>query len=302
MTKLLHKIIFWIVLVVCYNPDIVFAQANTEQYSSKIVLDLKWGDAPEEIGYLNYPNYEYEGHEHAGPSAFDVDENGNIYILDTVHNYIKAFDQYGDLSQSFPVYDAGGNFGYIDLDVNNNIWHHNTYTHTFRQYAPNGMLIKSIEYPENQPIPSEFGVRDGEIFGYNVKIEVTGLSSKSGIKGEPVYDAVPQMLGRNEPSIANAGTFSKRLFNNIYSDFSPNDGLSKPKIEIIEEDSSLINDPYTMTIKDETIIQVLNYLSLASPISWEKVHSQKLTNGELSGTKYIIRYKDLLSEQNLSNY
>jgi len=60
----------------------------------------------------------------------------------------------------------------------------------------------------------------------------------------------------------------------------------------IAGDKNLPETPYTMTIEDETIAQVLEYLSVASPISWEMIPAHKLENGKISRTRYIIRNKN----------
>jgi len=49
--------------------------------------------------------------------------------------------------------------------------------------------------------------------------------------------------------------------------------------------------PYTLTIEDETITQVLEFLSVASPISWEMIPSHKLENGKINKTRYVISNK-----------
>jgi transmembrane sensor len=61
---------------------------------------------------------------------------------------------------------------------------------------------------------------------------------------------------------------------------------------LISDDLDLSGTPYTMTIVDETITQVLEYLKVASPISWEMIPAQKSEDGELSVAKYIIRSKN----------
>lgn len=56
----------------------------------------------------------------------------------------------------------------------------------------------------------------------------------------------------------------------------------------IAGDQKLPETPYTLTIEDESITQVLEYLSVASAIEWEVIPSKKLENGEISKTRYII--------------
>jgi len=60
----------------------------------------------------------------------------------------------------------------------------------------------------------------------------------------------------------------------------------------IAGDKNLPETPYTLTIEDETITQVLEYLSVASPISWEIIPAHKLENGKISKTRYIISNKN----------
>ena len=43
-----------------------------------------------------------------------------------------------------------------------------------------------------------------------------------------------------------------------------------------------------MTIEEEAITQVLEYLAVASAISWEVIPSEKMENGEFTKTRYII--------------
>ncbi|MFH0759527.1 MAG: FecR domain-containing protein [Bacteroidota bacterium] len=56
----------------------------------------------------------------------------------------------------------------------------------------------------------------------------------------------------------------------------------------INGDGGVLQSPFTMTIEDETVEQVLEYLSIASGISYEVAPAQKLENGEISNTRYII--------------
>ena len=58
-------------------------------------------------------------------------------------------------------------------------------------------------------------------------------------------------------------------------------------IEIVGN-GNLPQEPYTLTIEDETIVQVLEYLSVASGISYELIPAEKLENGKISTIKYSI--------------
>lgn len=56
----------------------------------------------------------------------------------------------------------------------------------------------------------------------------------------------------------------------------------------IAGDNKLPQTPYTLTIEDESITQVLEYLAVASAITWKVVPSKKMDNGEFTKTRYII--------------
>jgi transmembrane sensor len=56
----------------------------------------------------------------------------------------------------------------------------------------------------------------------------------------------------------------------------------------IAGDHRLPETPYTLTIEDESITQVLEYLEVASAISWEMVPPEKKAKGEFTKTRYII--------------
>ncbi|MEN8230181.1 MAG: FecR domain-containing protein [Bacteroidota bacterium] len=58
-------------------------------------------------------------------------------------------------------------------------------------------------------------------------------------------------------------------------------------IEITNE-GGLPQTPFTMTIEDETLEQVLKYLSVASGITYDVVPAQRMESGEISRRRYII--------------
>ena len=86
----------------------------------------------------------------------------------------------------------------------------------------------------------------------------------------------------------------KLIFRNNSLDFIFNrlERWYNAEIEIISDDNlSLI--PYTLTIEDETIVQVLDYLSVASGLSYEVVYAEKLKKEKVSTIRYIIYDKSL---------
>jgi ferric-dicitrate binding protein FerR (iron transport regulator) len=56
-------------------------------------------------------------------------------------------------------------------------------------------------------------------------------------------------------------------------------------------DGNLPLAPYTLTIEDETIIQVLEYLKVASGISYKVIPAKKLGKEKISPTRYLINNK-----------
>ena len=71
------------------------SESLSSDYSKRTLFRLKWGSEKSEIGYSENLSG-FEG-SHGGPSAIDVDNEGNVIILDSVNNYIKTFNQNGDI-------------------------------------------------------------------------------------------------------------------------------------------------------------------------------------------------------------
>lgn len=59
-------------------------------------------------------------------------------------------------------------------------------------------------------------------------------------------------------------------------------------IEVLDPTHELPQHPFTLTIENETLPHVLEYLSVASPIKWEVIPPEYKDNGEISVSKYII--------------
>ena len=189
------------------------AQVKMEQYESQVLLDLSWGDGPSDMGYAK------EGGEDAeslrqGPAAFDVDKNGTIYILDSVHRQIKVFDQTGKLLRSFPVEMRGR--GSICLDEEGNVWLNDAGQYTLRKYASDGAPIQNIEYGPGSDRAVELGitVRGGEVYLGVSKVEVGQAKTVAGKRGERIYKATRKSLSREEQP-RSIGRTSKRRYKEI---------------------------------------------------------------------------------------
>lgn len=62
-------------------------------------------------------------------------------------------------------------------------------------------------------------------------------------------------------------------------------------IVILDESNELQDHPFTLTIENETLPQVLEYLSRAAPMEFEVVSGSKSRDGSLIKRKYLIRSK-----------
>jgi hypothetical protein len=65
------------------------AEVEQHTYVSKTIVDVPWGEAPEEFGLSKGP-------PRNGARTFTLDIEGNIYIYDHVKKYIKEYDKAGN--------------------------------------------------------------------------------------------------------------------------------------------------------------------------------------------------------------
>jgi len=157
------------------------ALAKMEQYESKVILSLPWGSGPNEIGYAKEGPEDQEGLRY-GPTAIDVDQDGNIYILDTVNQRVKVFDQNGELLRSFPVRRWPGA---LAVDREESVWV--LRGHTIHRYTSQGTPIETIQIPSTDiPLSSELMITsNGEICAGQFEV-VPGKVVGEGEKGEDI--------------------------------------------------------------------------------------------------------------------
>jgi len=134
------------------------------------------------------------------------------------------------------------------------------------------------------------------------KISVEKPSSDKKISRLCFLEPNEQILFQKETGEAKLATVNtdqftswkdgKLIFRNNSLDFIFNrlERWYNAEIEIMG-DGKLPQAPYTLTIEDETIIQVLEYLSVASGLSYEVVLAEKQEKGKISTTKYLISDK-----------
>ena len=214
----------------------VIAQNVVEHFVSETILHLNWGDGHDEIGYsetlVGYEN------KHGGPVCFDVDRDGNIYILDTVNSYIKIFGQNGDLLEYFALEHSGREYGYIAVDEKSkNIWHHNPWNRTFSEYTFDGSLLKKVIYNEQSVsiIPPQFDIWDGQIISGG-EVVISETASRFGSRGEPVHEGtIKWVRSRNERFNMNSSEHSRRAYVRLEPELSKNNEQSRPRMLIIDE-------------------------------------------------------------------
>ena len=60
------------------------------------------------------------------------------------------------------------------------------------------------------------------------------------------------------------------------------------EIEVSDPTDELSQHPFTLTIENETLPQVLEYLTVASPVRWKVIPPKYTADGKISLSKYII--------------
>jgi len=231
-----------------------------ERYTSKVIVDAKWGNSPEEMGMMDRTIgigdfREDQIKTYFGPTSFDISKNGTIYVLDSVNNKIKTFDQKGALLSCLPVNDAGIERSYIVLDKYDNIWLQNQKKLSFCQYTSNGKLMQTIQYDRSQPVPLGFCIESAEIRFIDSKIEVIESVSKTGSQLATVREGQLKELESNEPSLI-TGSTSKRTYTRSHDRFSQETGLLKQKMLITEKNG----DKHEFTFNDVDPLYLMYFM------------------------------------------
>lgn len=202
--------LFIILLMTC---SLSFAQENVRILQRETVLDLKWGDGPNEIGLI-------QGEYIFGPASFLVDGNNTIYILDSANERMSIFNAKGELVRNFPVTGIGetcwGDNGHIFMNDGN--------AHNILEYTIDGQLLSKYIYKlDSNMDSSNLIVRDGIFYIWNYKI-VPLESFAIDSKGASIYETETSLL-QSEDAPRNIGAFSKNRYlmdNNVYYSESRN--------------------------------------------------------------------------------
>ena len=181
------------------------AQAEMEQYESEVILSLPWGSGPNEIGYAKEGPEDAEGLRY-GPTAIDVDQDGNIYIYDMVNSRVKVFDQKGNLLKNFGVRATSSN---ICVDTQKAVWVVDTMKPELHKYAPDGTLVETIQYEPLRRegisfLPSKIECRGGKIYLNEFELQLRKVEGKDR-KGENIRKATLTQIGGHRWGITRSG-------------------------------------------------------------------------------------------------
>lgn len=178
-----------------------------------VVLDLEWGDSPEQIGYSKH----LAGYEdmHGGPTSFAVDQQGRVYVLDTVHECVKVFGPDGALVRQFEVVGTGREYGCISLGTGGEVWVHDPWRGSFDVYNGTGALVRSIEYAEKRRLGSIFRVDGERITCWSSWVVPARSPQGTGDRGEEVFSSTVVREGADQRTLRNSGIASARLYHRI---------------------------------------------------------------------------------------
>lgn len=139
-----------------------------EQYVQKVIIDAKWGKGPGEFGLM-----EEEGRW--GPESLAIDNQGNIYMLDSINKRIQKFNKEGKYMASINLdphirfrcpddlcIDQVGNLYVLRKGFPGGI---------VRQYTQKGELVR--EYPISNEI--------GQV--WNINVDESGNLFVEGLEG-----------------------------------------------------------------------------------------------------------------------
>jgi len=107
---MLTKGLFTAYLVILISMLIApFPSAKAEEFIREIVVDVTWGDGPGQVGIGSDVPIK------SGPNDFTIDNDGNIYVMDTVNKRLNKYSSEGTFLFSINV--NGSNL-YVDVDSN----------------------------------------------------------------------------------------------------------------------------------------------------------------------------------------
>lgn len=88
MVQLIKNSMLFVILVVASLVNAELIDTLSENYTQKVIIEAKWGDKPSEFGRVKAGFWE-------GPTCFNIDDSGNIYIMDFYNARIQCYDEKG---------------------------------------------------------------------------------------------------------------------------------------------------------------------------------------------------------------
>ena len=203
-------------------------------YEVRLTLDIPWGDQPGEVGFGSVLTG-YEGFA-AGPSSFDVDESGAIYVLDTVNGRVNAYGPAGDYLRSFAVESTGRELGYIEVDDSQRPWIHDPYSREFTCYTPEGVLVSQVSYSDTITASPQFRVWGAEIHCMNVVLNLTRTPGEPSEVGERFVAQIDSRPNLRTP--AWSGGPQGRIYKTKDPEITADGRLATPEVDVEEANGS----------------------------------------------------------------
>lgn len=119
--------------------------ARQEHYVATEVIKATWGSGENQVGLYNPSERGFEdAGPNYGPQSFDLDSQGNIYVLDSVNARVVRYDQKGEVLQTFPIL----NLTPDDIRVHEEFVYVFDYgTHKILKYSTSGKLSEIYTIP-----------------------------------------------------------------------------------------------------------------------------------------------------------
>ncbi len=123
------------------KDDGLSSSSAQETYKSVVLLDIPWGSESSQVGL-----FEHKGLD-AGPNqvpqSFDVDKDGNVFILDSVNMRVVRYNPKGKFLGSFPV----GVRDDIRIAPDGSLYLLGYGQHVVLHYSDDGKLLERIPIP-----------------------------------------------------------------------------------------------------------------------------------------------------------
>ena len=193
---------------------------SNAQYSEETILELSWGTGQYSIGRKRMTDGTT-----FGPGAFDTDEQGTVYIFDTINSAVKIYSSTGQFVRGFHV-EFGGIIGHMDVDTDGFVWINNSTRKEVLKYNDSGTLIQRLLYRPGKRLNHEPGinVHNGEI-----TLSFSSLAIKNSSQSKPYHNE--EVFTTERTSImqyGNNGRYTGRNYRTIIPKGAP------PKIRVSE--------------------------------------------------------------------